>query len=393
MVERELTPRQKEALSLAEVAFPFERMFQGMVVDGLPASGTFPTWIDVFERCDTEIRQRFASKGPMACYVIANQMAWFVGENIVSLTEILKEMHGPASGLAASNYLTVGEVYQQINPVSQTCSGNLCVAMADLARTRAFQSGEDVYGCKELEDIMKRFHPAMEHLNKGLAGVQAMDGKPTPGFEIRMTPEKQKLLHLWELLEIAIPRLKENDREPIEKIMKQLLRPGENESDTSESDQGFVFRVRNLLGKRLENRDRAFLSDTRGALLQSRREFLTINAFISTYHQMILAPRAYEEANAAVQYAILSKQRRYAARACKELADQSPQEMANLNQAVSKAAETEAKINPDRLLAELSQKGTITLPKDFVAETEEKLGAQQQEKVKKPRIGMHIRHK
>ena len=88
-----------------------------------------------------------------------------------------------------------------------------------------------------------------------------------------------------------------------------------------------------------------------------------------------------------MQYALLSKQRRYASRACHELSDQSPKEMAELNHAESTASEAESKIDPDRILSELKQTGSVTPPKEFIEQAA--TATAKPAEPKKARSGMH----
>lgn len=380
------------ALQLAKLSCSYDRIFTGLVVDGLPLEGCFSQWVEKFQNADREVRERMTAEGPCARYSIEGNFGWFFGKKIVEFTEFLKHRQNAKQSLNCTNYLTILEVYEVVHPMAQDCAGALCLALADLALTRQFSKQQkDVYGVKELEELQERIETALEHFHTGMKGVIAMKGNGgtatvSSGGNVSLNSEQRRLLHLWELLEVAIPRLKENDKTPLNRILEQLMQsvPGATDPNQvmgGESEQGFVFKLRQKVGNQLDNRVRALLSETRASLLQSRREFLTIFAYITTFHQMIVAPRAYEEANAAVQYALLSKQRRFATRACRDLPDQSPHELANIAQVEQKSVETEAAIDPNRLLTELSERGQITVPKDYQATAEV-------EKVKG--TGMHL---
>lgn len=384
---------KSQILSYAAVFASASRMFQGNEEGGLPAKGSFPSWLDDFEKFDGGIRSRVGGNEPVAGYVIEDSLGWFVGESIVSLTELLKDFHQDAAQTVGINYLTLRELYDQIHPVAQSCTLQLCSAHIDLLKTRAnHQSGPEPYGCAEVEDLHKRLPPALEHLEEGARGVRRIEGELPSGAQAGKdyveNLERAKLLRLWELLEIAIPRMKENDKGPLLEVMKQLIKPGPDGAKQTpeqmlgeETEQGFVFRVRHLVGNRLSNSDRALLSDARAALMQSRREFLTIKALVSAYHQMLVAPRALEDTNAAVQYALLSKQRRFASRACRDLEDSSPKDNSQLNQAGAAANEMEAKLDPDAILAGLLKP----------VETQESDVSTADKPAKRPKGGMHTR--
>ncbi len=384
---------KNQVLSFAEVFASADRMFQGNVEDGLPIEGAFPRWLEDFERFDEGIRSRVGRGEPVAAYVVDETLGWFIGESIVSLTELLKELNQEAAQSVGINYLTLRELYDRIHPVAQSCTLQLCGAQIDLLKTRASHTGgPEPYGCAEVEDLHKRLAPALEHLTAGADGVKRVEGDIPVGAQAGknyvQNVERAKLLKLWELLEIAIPRMKENDKGPLLEVMKQLIKPGPDGTSQTpeqmlgeETEQGFVFRVRHLVGNRLDNRDRALLAEARTALMQSRREFLTIKALVSAYHQMLVAPRALEDTDAAVQYALLSKQRRFASRACRDLEDSSPKDSSQLNQASAAAAEMEAKLDPDAILAGLLKP----------VETTESDVSSADKRAKRPKGGMHTR--